>query len=147
MGVSVLRSYFARHPGIPPQAEQQRLVQGFAKAVKASQLLLWASGQARPTSGSFLIVGVAIGWNRYDQELLAALDEAINEGRAHGDVVAAFAADALTNATDLEHFIPGLRSPFQSPYVGWWVEGQERFTCSGPSAASFVSDRYGLTVS
>jgi hypothetical protein len=146
VAVSVLRSFFAREPGATPQAEQQRLLQEFAKALEPSHLVHWPSGQAPPAPGSFILVGVAVGWSLYDQELLAVLDEAIGEGRTHDDVVAAFAADALTNATDLGQFVPGLHDPLQSPYVGWWVNGQERFTGSGPSAASFVSDRYGLVL-
>lgn len=144
--MSVLRSYFANQTGSAPQVEQQRLLQGFAEALQTSQLLRWSAGQPPPATGSFMLVGVAVGWNRYDQELLAVLDEAIVEGSTKDDVVAAFAADALTDSTELDQFIPGLPGPLQSPYVGWWVDGQERFTGSGPSAATFLSDRYGLVL-
>lgn len=146
MTVSVLRSFFERNLAATPQVEQQRLLQDFAEALGPSQLIHWTPGQAPPASASFLLVGVAVGWNLYDQALLAALDEAVAEERTHDDLVAAFAADAMTSATDLGRFIPGLYGPLQSPYVGWWVDGQERFTGSGPSAASFLCDRYGLVL-
>lgn len=132
------------HSMMTPGEEQQQIATRFPEALSDSQLIHWRPAQRAPSKGSFILVGVAVAWNLYDQELVASLDDAVAEGRVGGDQVAVFSADLLTRPEEVASFIPGLADVAQSPYVGWWQEGKLRYAGSGPTATSFICDRYGL---
>jgi hypothetical protein len=143
MTSSSLRHVFEAKFSPKPVEQQRRLVEAFREAVKDSGLAPWEPGYPIP-DGTFVLVGVMVGWNTYDQELAAALDEAVADGRAENDRLAVIAADHLTSREAVEAIFPGLRGIGQSPFVGLWEGGQLRVVDSGPSATAFLSDRYGL---
>jgi hypothetical protein len=120
---------------------------GFLNALATTRLTLWHGPQDVPAVGSWLAVGLAISWNKYDQLLAAELDEAVQDGRVVNDTIAVFAADPLVEPEDVEALLPGLRDPLQTPYLGWWRDGEQALADSGPSAMAFLCDRYGLRVS
>lgn len=140
---SSLRSLFATKFSSSPTEQQRGLVEAFRDVLPRTHLRPWRDDDPVP-AGEVLLVGVMVGWNTYDQELVAALDEAVADGRAGGDVVAVFAADDLTSPQQLEAIFPGLGSAGQSPYIGLWEDGRLRLVDGGASAMAFLTDRYGL---
>ena len=145
MIASRLRRVFATRYSSNPVEQQLRVVEGFRRTAAETRLAPWAPGDAIP-DGSFVLVGVMVGWNTYDQELAVALDEAVSEGRVENERLAVFAADDLRTREAIEAVFPGVRGIGQSPYVGVWEDGELRLVDSGPSAMSFLADRYGLTL-
>jgi hypothetical protein len=142
---SPLRSLFLTKFSLDPVEQQRRLGEAFLKIVPQTRLVIWQTGDLIPL-GVFLLVGVMVSWNRYDQELVAALDEAVADGRAGSDLVAVISADYLTTAEEVEAVFPGLRIAHQSPYVGLRENGLLRLVDAGSSAMAFLSDRYGLAL-
>lgn len=143
---SALRAVFSTRFSASPATQQGMLVDAFNKALPATHLVRWAHGDSLP-AGVFVLVGVMIGWNRYDQELAAALDEALADGRTHDDIVGIVAADGLDSPEAVQAVFPGLdaaRGP--SPYLAYWEDGRLRLVDHGASAAAFLSDRYGLSL-
>lgn len=140
---SLLRSLFTTRFSPNPTEQQRRLREAFREIVPQTQLVLWHRGDPIPP-GVFLLVGAMISWNGYDQQLVAALDEAVADGRTDGDLVAVFPADGLTSPAEVVAVFPGLHNAAQSPYVGLWEDGRLRLADAGASAMSFLSDRFGL---
>jgi hypothetical protein len=140
---SALRSLFATRFSSSPPDQQRNLVEAFLELLPQTHLIQWQASNPIP-SGSFVLVGVMVGWNTYDQELTAALDEAVAAGGTASDTVAVLPADDMTSVDELEAAFPGLRAIGQSPYVGLWDDQRPRLMDAGPSAVSFLSDRYGL---
>lgn len=146
MAVSALREFFSGPPTGNPRERQDHFFGGFERALATTRLARWRGPRDVPASGSLLAVGLAISWNTYDQMLAAELDEAVQDGRALDDTVAVFAADRLREPPDVEELLPGLYEPLQTPYLGWWRDGKQVLSDSGPSAMAFICDRYGLRV-
>jgi hypothetical protein len=140
---SALRSIFDRPDSSTPADQQRRYVAAFLEALPETQLVAWSKGSAVPP-GSFLLVGVMVGWNHYDQQLAIALDEAVAAGNTGVDIVAVVSTDEMTSVEELRSVFPGISGVGQGPYLAWWQDGRLRFVESGPSAASWLADRYGL---
>jgi hypothetical protein len=121
------------------------MVDAFDIAVPKTHLMAWRVGDPIP-SGIFILVGIMVGWNKYDQQLAVALDEAVEDGRTGVDLVAAFAADRFTSIDELRLVFPDLRCS-QSPYLGLWEDRRLRLCDTAASATAFLADRYALALS
>jgi hypothetical protein len=146
MAVSALREFFSLTPAGNPRERQDDVFDGFTQALTTTHLTRWHGPRDVPANGSLLAVGLAISWNKYDQFLAVQLDEAVQDGRVLEDTIAVFAADRLKEHSDVEALLPGLHEPLQTPYIGWWRDGEQVLCDSGPSAMSFICNRYGLRV-
>jgi hypothetical protein len=143
MVTSVLRALFEDPPHSNP-AEQQRLyIEAFHRAMPMTRFQAWAVGSEVPL-GSFILVGVMIGWNRYDQQLAVALDEAIATDATGSDILALISTDEMTAMRQIQEAFPGLAGIGQSPFVSWWTDGKLNYVDAGPSAASWLADRFRL---
>lgn len=117
MAVSNLREFFAGFQAGTPSHQQIQVAARFRHALVETRLIPWRRDNQLPETGSFILVGVAVTWNRYDQALVAALDEALADGRAD-DEIAVFAAEELTAAEEVESYIPGCSTLFKAPTLG-----------------------------
>ena len=143
---SALRSLFATRFSPNPAEQQERLVDAFNNALPDTHLIPWTPGDPIP-AGVFMLVGVMVGWNRYDQELAAALDEAVDDGRTDDDVVGVLAVDRLRSPQEVQAIFPELPAATgPSPYLAHWENAILRHVDHGASAAAFLSDRYALSL-
>lgn len=143
MTSSQLRAVFSTKFSPHPSEQQRCTVNAFREALTTASLVSWFPGGSIP-DGTFVLVGVMVGWNLYDRELVLALDEAVSDGRVGDDVVAVYAADDLTSREQVDAMFPGLRHAEQSPFLGLWEGRQLRLVDAGSSAKAFLSGRYDL---
>ena len=106
--------------------------------------LLYASGQPVPQAGNFLLIGIAAGYSKSD---LSFLDE-IRAVIVHKDkeLVCVFDVSVLKKMEDIEKFIPGLTPVYQTPVIGFWVNGQLIVKKTGKEASNFLRAHYNLSL-
>jgi hypothetical protein len=143
MTASPLWELFSTKFSPNPAEQQQDLTQRFKTLISQTNFSFWQPGESFPL-GTLILVGVMIGWNTYDQELIASLDDAIANGLTGSDLIAVIVADELTTPESIESIFPNLGGAKQSPFLGHWENGQLRAVDSGPSAMALISNRYGL---
>ena len=100
---------------------------------------LWARNRSIPTTGTFLLVGVAT-WSGYDMKLFDEVELAIDKP----DVVGVFDMQEAQSPDDFASRIPGLRDVVQGPVVGLWGNGLLIESGSGHSAQNIVFKSCGL---
>lgn len=83
------------------------------------RLTLWAYGAPIPSTGRFLLVGVAT-WSGYDMKLLDILEQSIGGP----DVIGVFDTAECKSDEDFDARIPGIGTVFQPPVVGLWEQGK-----------------------
>lgn len=111
-----------RLPTRPPSTanfldRRRELFPGFVE--RSPRLHLWSPDQLIPDRGPRLLIGAAT-WSGYDLNLLDLIEEA----PVVGIRVDVFDVDSLTNEDDFQRYIPGLVHAFQTPFVGYWVDGR-----------------------
>lgn len=89
------------------------------EVARSPRLTLWAKHDAAPTTGRFLLVGVAT-WSGYDMKLLDALEHSVGGP----DVIGVFDTAECKSDEDFESRIPGVGPVFQTPVVGLWEQGK-----------------------
>lgn len=122
---------FRRRTAPPPgqiYADDRSAV--FPEVVSHSpRLRLWDKNAGVPSSGRFLLVGVAT-WSGYDMKLLDVLEST----PGGPEVIGVFdTADCRSNE-DFEARIPGIGTVFQTPVVGLWENGHLVASASGHAA-------------
>ena len=83
-------------------------------------------------------------WNGYDLGLLDLLNEEAAARQPAEVSVAVFDVDTLDSPDALEHIIPGIGIPYQSPVVGYWDGGQLKATAWGFEGRQLVARVLGL---
>lgn len=92
----------------------------FPKAVaRSTRFRLWGPDEPIPTTGTFLLIGVAT-WSGYDMKLLDVLEQT----PCGPDQIGVFDVQECQSAQDFEKRIPGISDVFQTPAVGLWHDGQ-----------------------
>ena len=100
-----------------PTDRRRELFPGFVE--RSPALHLWSPGQPIADRGPRLLIGVAT-WSGYDLNLLDLIEEEPT-GAVRVDV---FDIGTCTDFAAIQEYIPGLESPMQTPFVGYWVDGR-----------------------
>ena len=111
-----------RHQSLPPQGQifaDERSVLFPEVVAHSSRLTLWERHEAPPTSGQFLLVGIAT-WSGYDMMLL----DAIERSTGNPDAIGVFDTAHCKSNEDFEAWIPSIGIVYQSPVVGLWDNGK-----------------------
>lgn len=132
----------ARHVTPPPPgaiyADDRSIL--FPNVVSGSpRLRLWRAGAEVPTTGLFLLVGVAT-WSGYDMKLLDLIESAPNGPDGTG----VFDVNGCRTAEDFEQYIPGLGSIYLTPAVGLWQDGHLTASGCGHEGRKIVCRAFGI---
>ena len=95
---------------------------------------------ARPRTGQYVLVGVAIVWDSHGWRLMDEIASAIREQQK--DRVEFFDFDGLKDVMTLEAVFPGVGPVFHPPVVGVWVDGTLTMTAKGYAARELLRVRY-----
>jgi hypothetical protein len=85
---------------------------------RSRQLRLHKCGEPIPTTGAYLLIGVAT-WSDYDMKLLDLIDNLPRSGVR----IELFDSDQFKSIAEIEALIPGINVMAQTPFVGYWVHG------------------------
>jgi hypothetical protein len=106
----------------------------FPDVVATSPVLeLWQQHNPIPSSGSFLLVGVAT-WSGYDMQLLDEVEAALERP----DRVGVFDLQDVHTPDDFAMWIPGLTGVVQGPVAGLWQHGRLVDSGAGHVAQTLV---------
>jgi hypothetical protein len=106
---------------------------------RSPRLKLWPVSEPVPTTGTFLLIGVAT-WSGYDMKLLDVLEH-LPDGP---DVIGVFDTDECRSADDFEKRIPGIGLPYQTPGVGLWQDGQPVASGWGHEGRKLICQIYAI---
>jgi hypothetical protein len=89
----------------------------FPSLVSMSPLRLWYGGNAVPTQGKRLLIGVAT-WSAHDMKLLDAVAQALQRAPINLTVDVFNVADC-SSPEAFDRYVPGIGRVFQTPVVGF----------------------------
>jgi hypothetical protein len=93
----------------------------FPEVVSGSTTLtLWDRADGIPTTGHFLLIGVAT-WSGYDMNMLDHIERVIPE--RPNVRVRVFDTDTFKTPEEFEAVFPGIGSIHHTPAVGYWIDG------------------------
>jgi hypothetical protein len=121
---------------------QKQLDALFPSAVAASPFRLWSPGDAIPSQGRRLLIGVAT-WSKQDLALLDTVAQAVLTGGVPL-TIEVFNVAECRSPSAFEDYIPGLGRVFQTPVVGLWSDGQQTDAGSGKSGRELIGRLIGL---
>jgi hypothetical protein len=97
----------------------------------------WQSGGPVPTSGLWLLIGLAPSWSVYDLELVDSIVEKVTDPERHVQV-GFFDVSGVQDQADIDSYIPGLKKFYQTPVVGLWKDGQLMESGEGERARQII---------
>jgi hypothetical protein len=103
--------------------QQRQSGQRFWQGLDRTDIGRWKPGVPIPTSGFWLLIGLAPSWSTYDLELVDSIVEKVTDPKRPVQV-GFFDVSDLHNQADIDLYIPGLKKFYQTPVVGLWKDGQ-----------------------
>ncbi len=122
------------------QRLQQLARQRFPVVLHEHGLILRDPKERIPAHGNFVVIGVAAGYSNADLQFLDEIAAVLKQVR--GDRIEIFDASTLKNMEEFEAFIPSIASVYQTPIVGFWVDGVLSERTTGKPARDFLRARY-----
>ncbi len=108
----------------------------FWEAISGSPLNRWKVGQIFSDVPLRLLIGLAPSYSRSDIELADQLIEGV---RGRDNVrIDLFDMTDLDGMSDLEQYIPGMKTAYHTPVVGVWVRGELQEYAEGASGRKLV---------
>lgn len=111
-----------------------------AAAIAASWLRPLSSDRVVPASGVYLRIGV-FAHSGSDRWYLERMGEVPRETRK--DAVEVFDATSMS-LEELSALLPGLRPPFDSPFVAMWIYGKPCLLATDAYANLFLQRWFGI---
>jgi len=138
--MTLFRSYGELSPG-----EQQRAVNDeFVTIVTQSPFRLWSPGDAIPSQGVRILIGVAT-WSGFDMRLLDVIAEGLARDAANAPVVQVFNTADCRDQQSFTHYIPNMPSVCQTPVAGIWRDGRLEWFEQGYAARDHLARMFGST--
>jgi hypothetical protein len=110
---------------------------------QSRRLRTWRPGEPFRQTGRRLPIGVAT-WSGYDMELLDLVDRASPVGPGSEPAVDVFDVDGCASQADFQNYIPGIGEVFQTPLVGYWVDGVLTDRATGAAGRALIVATCGL---
>jgi hypothetical protein len=114
----------------------------FPELVARSPFRLWQPGDPISQEGLRLLLGVAT-WSGYDMRLLDVIAEAITAQPQELRHVEVFNAAGCRHEKDIRRYVPGLRHPLHTPFLGIWSDGVWMSSEQGHEARDHVTQLFG----
>ncbi len=100
------------------------------EVVAATPFRLWKPGEPITTVGRRLLLGVAT-WNGYDMALLDLIEDRVRAADPPPVRVDVFDTDTCLSLDAFQRYVPGVELGYQTPLVGYWVDGVLRESAWG----------------
>ncbi len=115
----------------------------FPQVVAETPFTLWKPGDAIPAVGRRLLLGVAT-WNGYDMALLDLIEDRLRGDDPPAVRVSLFDIDQCHSLDDLRRYVPGVEMGYQTPLVGYWVDGELKESAWGYDGSELAIRVCGL---
>ncbi len=128
---------------LSPAQQQQQAAEQFRSVVDQSHMENWRPGEALPTQGKQILIGVA-SYSPSVLDILDALEAKLAVGATQDETIYLFDLSAIPELRDFEDYFPGIGKVYQTPVIGFWKDGVLKEKGWGAAARDWLVRHYEL---
>ena len=126
------------NPELPAGRQQEMADAEFAAIAQSLGLRIWKPGDAIPSRGRRVLIGVAT-YSPLDMKLLDGIVPLLSEAKDAAPVVELFNVRDVRSMEDFENFVPEIGPVLQTPVAALWEGGRLVQSDTGSRAREAIS--------